>query len=205
MCVCFLPGRTSVSPSGGHLTKTKQYHATTALLTPGIFHNLCSFLVKTPRNVHPHLQVNVWKLPNMAYWEAAKIKLIMGILVKENLVFVSMPWSLINNYSMRVRGQCSVSAKVLCSALSLQSVSTQPHPAASNTHLTPQVRKGETIANEIGNDLNCCCKPIFFSPPRLTEVWTAFLFYFPFSFRRNVKLRPWPLKVIKNPINLFTR
>lgn len=147
------------------------------------------------------LQANVWKWPDMAYWKPAKIQLIMGILVRENLVFVTVQWSLVSR-TLNVLwgwGDNVLPLPSFCVQLfPCRASPPNPHPDASNTHLMPKVRNGEMTWTVTVN------QPFFFFP-RFTEVWTAFLFYFSFSFRRNVKLRPWPLKVIKNPINLFTR
>lgn len=45
--------------AGSQRLQTNKYHAATALLIPGILHTLCSFLVKTPRNVYPQLKLEL--------------------------------------------------------------------------------------------------------------------------------------------------
>lgn len=127
------------------------------------------------------LQANVWKLLNMAYWKAAKIKLILGIPVRENLFFISMQQSLVSRTLNTPWGwgdnvpSLSGSCVQPCPC---RASPPNPHPAASNTHLMPQVRNRETISNEIGNDLNYCYKPLFPLDSQKFEQLSCSVFHF---------------------------
>lgn len=82
-------------------------------------------------------QANVWKSPDMAYWKVAKIKLIMDVLVRENLVFVSVRWSPsagLSKYSMRGEGITFY----LCQGSTFSFVPAEHlHPTHTQLHHTP--------------------------------------------------------------------
>lgn len=127
------------------------------------------------------LQANVWKLLDMAYWKAAKIKLILGIPVRENLFFISMQQSLVSRTLNTPWGWGDNAPSLSGSCVQpcpCRASPPNPHPVASNTHLTPQVRNRETISNEIGNDLNYCYKPLFPPDSQKFEQLSCSVFHF---------------------------